>query len=61
MPVLSEEHRSDHSVPGRWGWFLTSLWRVAFCVLGLCAYPDVLLQVCESEARGCVLMPVGLS
>lgn len=34
MPVLSEEHRSDHSVPDRWGWFLTSLWRVAFCVLG---------------------------
>ena len=31
------------------------------CDLGLCAPPDVLLQVCESEACDCVLMPLDLT
>lgn len=31
------------------------------CDLGLCAPLDVLLQVCESEACGCVLMPMDLT
>lgn len=31
------------------------------CALGLCTSPDVLLQACESEACGCVLMPMGLT
>lgn len=50
MPVLSEE-----------AGMVLDLSLDSLCAFGLCASPDVILVACDSEACGCVLMPMGLT